>query len=410
MALPASVPVGTVTGRYYEPDGDNATGSVYFLLLNEIEIPDDADGVIIPVMTKTLISAGVLNVTLPAGFYSTRVRLGDWYEKTLIIEVEDGVALNLPDAVGVVPPEELLTPVRSVNGNLPDASGNITVSGGGSGAVDSVFGRTGVVVAQSGDYTKAQVGLGNVDNTSDINKPVSTATQTALNGKENSGTAASAVSAHVATPDPHPQYALDTSLAEVATSGEYGDLLNKPTIPGWYDSVAQRYGCKALTMDPHDLSPSDPKYIAMASQRLYQYFVGVPEGQTLTGVKVFIQDLAAGAGTLRFAVYDADLTLLGQTADVSSSFSSGATQDWRTVPFTSPVVTGGNGVWVVALSTMDTGPQVAFCNTALASDLPNILNPTGNLTAVRTESVVALPSTLNPAGGLKYIDFLMGVY
>lgn len=32
--------------------------------------------------------------------------------------------------------------------------------------------------------TKADVGLGNVDNTSDANKPVSTATQTALNSKE----------------------------------------------------------------------------------------------------------------------------------------------------------------------------------------------------------------------------------
>ena len=31
--------------------------------------------------------------------------------------------------------------------------------------------------------TAAQVGLGNVDNTSDLNKPISTATQTALNGK-----------------------------------------------------------------------------------------------------------------------------------------------------------------------------------------------------------------------------------
>lgn len=36
---------------------------------------------------------------------------------------------------------------------------------------------------------KAVVGLSNVDNTSDANKPVSTATQTALNGKENSITA-----------------------------------------------------------------------------------------------------------------------------------------------------------------------------------------------------------------------------
>ena len=33
--------------------------------------------------------------------------------------------------------------------------------------------------------TKADVGLGNVDNTSDANKPISTATQTALNGKAN---------------------------------------------------------------------------------------------------------------------------------------------------------------------------------------------------------------------------------
>jgi hypothetical protein len=35
--------------------------------------------------------------------------------------------------------------------------------------------------------TKSQVGLGNVDNTSDINKPISTATQTALDGKQATG-------------------------------------------------------------------------------------------------------------------------------------------------------------------------------------------------------------------------------
>lgn len=36
------------------------------------------------------------------------------------------------------------------------------------------------------NVTKSQVGLGNVDNTSDADKPISTATQTALNGKANS--------------------------------------------------------------------------------------------------------------------------------------------------------------------------------------------------------------------------------
>jgi hypothetical protein len=46
--------------------------------------------------------------------------------------------------------------------------------------VQSVAGRTGAVT-----LAKADVGLGNVDNTSDANKPVSTATQTALNLKAN---------------------------------------------------------------------------------------------------------------------------------------------------------------------------------------------------------------------------------
>ncbi|UDL15265.1 minor tail protein [Gordonia phage Kudefre] len=47
-------------------------------------------------------------------------------------------------------------------------------------AVASVAGKTGVVTLNKND-----VGLSNVDNTSDLAKPVSTATQTALNGKVN---------------------------------------------------------------------------------------------------------------------------------------------------------------------------------------------------------------------------------
>lgn len=48
----------------------------------------------------------------------------------------------------------------------------------GTGGVTSVAGRQGVVV-----LTKSDVGLANVDNTSDVNKPISTLQQTALNGK-----------------------------------------------------------------------------------------------------------------------------------------------------------------------------------------------------------------------------------
>ena len=65
-------------------------------------------------------------------------------------------------------------------------------------AVTSVNGQTGVVVLGRGD-----VGLGNVDNTSDTSKPVSTAQQTALNLKANiasptfTGTVSGVTKAHV---------------------------------------------------------------------------------------------------------------------------------------------------------------------------------------------------------------------
>ena len=76
------------------------------------------------------------------------------------------------------------------------------------------------------NVTKAQVGLGNVDNTSDANKPVSTATQTALNAKANSADLAT-----VATSGLYSDLTGIPSLATVATSGDYDDLTNKPTIP-----------------------------------------------------------------------------------------------------------------------------------------------------------------------------------
>lgn len=52
------------------------------------------------------------------------------------------------------------------------------------GGVVSFNGRAGSVVPQAGDYDKDMVGLGNVDNTSDADKPVSTKQQAALNNKQ----------------------------------------------------------------------------------------------------------------------------------------------------------------------------------------------------------------------------------
>lgn len=78
-----------------------------------------------------------------------------------------------------------LVSVAGTFNSIAYAVGDMIISDGtawqkidNTGGVTSVAGRTGAVV-----LTKSDVGLGNVDNTSDANKPISTATQTALNGK-----------------------------------------------------------------------------------------------------------------------------------------------------------------------------------------------------------------------------------
>ena len=78
------------------------------------------------------------------------------------------------------------------------------------GPVTSVAGRTGAVA-----LSRSDVGLGNVDNTSDAAKPLSTATQTALNGK------ASSVHGHAIAEVTGLQTALDAkaALASPALSG-----------------------------------------------------------------------------------------------------------------------------------------------------------------------------------------------
>lgn len=81
-------------------------------------------------------------------------------------------------------PDQLAKKADLVDGRVPlsqlpeGLTSSDPQSGDMSDAVTSVAGRTGVVV-----LTKSDVGLGNVDNVSDVNKPISTATQTALDLK-----------------------------------------------------------------------------------------------------------------------------------------------------------------------------------------------------------------------------------
>ena len=84
------------------------------------------------------------------------------------------------------------------------------------------------------NVTKAQVGLGNVDNTSDLDKPISTAVQQALDTKvDNSRVLTDVPEGALFTdtiyvhPETHPASMIE-GLATVATSGNYSDLKGVP--------------------------------------------------------------------------------------------------------------------------------------------------------------------------------------
>ena len=104
------------------------------------------------------------------------------------------------------------------------------------GPVRSVAGRTGAVA-----LARADVGLGNVDNTSDAAKPVSTATQTALNGKANTS------HSHAIADVTSLQTALDSKapLASPALTGTptapsaaaYADTTQIATTAQVYDTI-----------------------------------------------------------------------------------------------------------------------------------------------------------------------------
>ena len=138
------------------------------------------------------------------------------YDVSLIIAISDtsNITVNV-DKTSYVTEEELdghkkdktnphgVTKAQVGLGNVPNVSTNdqtptYTIPASNAGLVSgeklgTAFGKIARAVASliahianksnPHSVTKAQVGLGNADNTSDVNKPISSATQTALNGK-----------------------------------------------------------------------------------------------------------------------------------------------------------------------------------------------------------------------------------
>jgi hypothetical protein len=206
-----------VTGTWYTPNGALAVGTIVFLLLESVEVPDDPDGVVIPVRTVVDVPAGVLNQTLPEGVYQVSMRLSELYRVTKVVEIVEDTALNLPDAVGMLLPDpDLYDPVRSVNGHFPDAYGNILVpGGGGEGGVTDHGALTGLLDDDHPQYhnnARGDARYAGIVHTHTIANV--TGLQTALDGKQASGSYATTtdLTNGLATKQATGDYATNTDL------------------------------------------------------------------------------------------------------------------------------------------------------------------------------------------------------
>lgn len=130
------------------------------------------------------VTNGSTTVTGTGTAFSTNSRVGDgftgpdgnWYEITNIAS-ETVLAIYPPYAGSTTSAATYtIAPLQGYNKESADRLRAITDS---FTVVTSVAGKTGNVI-----LLKSDVGLSNVDNTSDINKPISSSTQSALNAKE----------------------------------------------------------------------------------------------------------------------------------------------------------------------------------------------------------------------------------
>jgi hypothetical protein len=151
--------------------------------------------------------------------------------------------------------------------------------------VQSVNSNIGVVV-----LTKTDIGLSNVDNTSDANKPVSTATQTALDGKVDEN---AAITGATKTKITYDAKGLVTSGAD-ATTADIADSTNKRYVT---DAQATVIGNTSGTNTGDNATNSQYSGLAASKQdALTLTTTGTSGAATLVGATLNIPQYSGGGG------------------------------------------------------------------------------------------------------------------
>lgn len=189
------------------------------------------------------------------------------------------------------------------------------------------------------EVTKAQVGLGNADNTSDVNKPVSTATQTALNKKVDKVTGSSLVpdtkvtsyDNHIAsTSNPHSVTKSQVGLGNVDNTSDVNKPVSTATQTALNKKVDKVTGSslvpdtKVTAYDAHIVNKSNPHSVTKAQ-------VGL--GNTVNGAQINViesikkngvaQTVTNKAVDLVLSKSDVGLGNVDNTSDTTKANTSG---------------------------------------------------------------------------------------
>ena len=214
------------------------------------------------------------------------------------------------------------------------ADGTIA-GGGGGGAVTSVNTQTGAVV-----LTKSDIGLANVNNTSDANKPVSTATQTALDTKQAtlvSGTNIKTVGGFDITGSGNIPFPTTTNA--LTSSGE--TLLS--TVNGTASSLIPTAGTIVKNLG-FDSSGALVKQVASGGggSTISQYSAGANVLVTASNTGITATK-TSGAWTITVpsGVIPLEVSVDVASTDVNISGDSSGATNWVTVTFTGAGVSSG---------------------------------------------------------------------
>jgi hypothetical protein len=190
--------------------------------------------------------------------------------------------------------------------------------------VSSVAGRVGAVVLD-----KSDVGLGNADNTSDANKPISSATATALSGKQASGTYASGTGSASGT-NTGDQTASSLGLGNVNNTSD----ANKPV------STAQAAADTAV----QNAAASDATSKANARGDVFTTSVQTLTNKTFTGFTETVYSLSGTTPALSVANGTVQTWTLSANSNPTDSLATGQSltlliDDGATYTVTWPTVT-----------------------------------------------------------------------